>query len=146
MCTICNYNQKQDVDRALLAGATPTSLNKKYRFSIPDLQHHQKHLRQRMAQAEKRFHDGLRQGLFIKLTIVMEMVLSVVRGAKAGEDFKLFFQASREFTRIVYLMHKMDVHLEPEFIYCLLASPNGTSKRKASCPLPFKPCQKPVRP
>ncbi len=66
---------------------------------------------------------GLRQGLFCKLNIVMELVLSVVRGAKAGGDFKLFLQASREFTRIISLMNKMEVPLEPEMIYCLMASP-----------------------
>ena len=49
--------------------------------------------------------------------------MSVVRGAKAGGDFKLFLQASREFTRIIGLMHKMDVKLDPEMIYCLMASP-----------------------
>ena len=76
-----------------------------------------------MAQAQKRFHAGLHQGLFCKLNIVMEMVLGVVRGARAGEDFKLFLQASRELTRVISLMLKMDVHLEPEMIYCLMASP-----------------------
>ena len=76
-----------------------------------------------MARADKRFHDGLRQGLFCKLNLVLEMVLGVVRGARAGEDFKLFLQASREVSRIVSLMLKMDVHLEPEMIYCLMASP-----------------------
>ena len=76
-----------------------------------------------MAQAEKRFHQGLRQGLFCKLNSVLEMVLHVVRGANAGGDFKLFLQANREVSRIISLMLKMDVHLEPEMIYCLMASP-----------------------
>ena len=76
-----------------------------------------------MARAKKRFHDGLHQGLFCKLNIVLEMVLGVVRGAKAGEDFKLFLQASREVTSLISLMIKMDVQLEPEMIYCLMASP-----------------------
>ena len=67
--------------------------------------------------------EGL--GLFGKLHTVMEMVLYVVRGAKNGEDFKLFLQASREFTRIISLMHKMaaQLNLDPEFIYHLMASP-----------------------
>jgi hypothetical protein len=72
----------------------------------------------------------------------MEMVLSVVRGAKAGEDFKLFFQASREFTRIVCLMHKMDVHLEPEFIYCLLASSQWDLQEESLLPAAFQALSK----
>jgi hypothetical protein len=123
MCIVCNHNQVKDIDRALLTGASLASLSKTYGFSTLDLDRHHQHLMQKMVQAQKRFHDGLRQGLYCKLNIVMEMVLGVVRGAKAGGDFKLFLQASREFTRLISLMHKMAVHLEPEMIYCLMASP-----------------------
>ena len=123
MCIICGYNQVKDVDRALLTGATLTSLSQKYGFTTSALHRHQEHLMQKMAQAQREFHDSLRQGLFCKLNLVMEMVLGVVRGARAGEDFKLFLQASREFTRLISLMIKMDVHLGPEMIYCLMSSP-----------------------
>jgi hypothetical protein len=122
-CIVCKHNQIKDIDRALLTGATLTSLSQKYGFSISALHCHQKHLMQKMAQAHREFHDGLRQGLFCKLNLVMKMVLGVVRGARAGEDFKLFLQASREFTRLISLMIKMDVHLGPEMIYCLMSSP-----------------------
>ena len=123
MCIVCKHNQIKDIDRALLTGASLISLSKKYGFTTAHLDRHHQHLVHKMAQAQKRFHDGLRQGLFCKLNIVMEMVLGVVRGARAGEDFKLFLQASRELTRLISLMIKMDVHLEPEMIYCLMASP-----------------------
>ncbi len=123
MCTVCRHNQTKDIDRALLTGATLSSLSRKYGFSTQALQRHQEHLSRKMAQAQQRFHDGLHQGLFCKLNIVLELVLSVVRGAKTGEDFKLFLQATRETTRIISLMHKMQVPLEPELIYCLMASP-----------------------
>ncbi len=109
MCTVCKHNQTKDIDRALLTGATLSSLSRKYGFSTAALHRHQEHLRQKMAQAQKRFQDGLHQGLFCKLNIVLELVLGVVRGAKAGEDFKLFLQATRELTRIISLMHKMEV-------------------------------------
>ncbi len=122
-CTVCKHNQIKDINRALLTGATLTSLSQKYGFSTSALHHHQEHLMHKMAQAQQEFHDGLRQGLFCKLNLVMEMVLGVVRSARAGEDFKLFLQASREFTRILSLMLKMDVHLGPEMIYCLMSSP-----------------------
>ncbi len=123
MCIVCRHNQIKDIDRALLTGASLTSLSKKYGFGTSDLHRHQKHLVQKMAQAQKRFHDGLRQGLLCKLNIVLELVLHVVRGANAGGDFKLFLQASREVTRIISLMTKMDVQLDQEMIYCLMASP-----------------------
>jgi hypothetical protein len=123
MCTVCRHNQVKDIDRALLTGASLTSLSKKYGFGASALHRHQEHLKQKMARAQNRFHDGLHQGLLCKLNLVLELVLGVVRGAKAGEDFKLFLQASREVTRIISLMLKMKVPLEPEMIYCLMASP-----------------------
>jgi hypothetical protein len=122
-CHICRYNQVKDVDRALLAGAALSSLSQKYGFSVSALHRHKEHLMQKMAQAQTRFHDSLHQGLFCKLNIVLELVLQAVRAANAGGDFKLFLQASREVTRIIGLMHKMIVPLDPELIYCLMGSP-----------------------
>jgi hypothetical protein len=123
MCIVCQYNQVKDIDRALLAGVSPATLSQRCSFSKSDLQRHQEHLQQKMALASKRFHETLHQGLFLKLNTVMEMVLFVVRGAKIGGDFKLMLQASREFTRIIGLMHKLAVPLDPELLYCLMASP-----------------------
>ena len=122
-CYVCKHNQVKDIDRALLSGVSLSHSPKPMVSAPRPCWRHQEQLRQKMARADKRFHDGLRQGLFCKLNIVLEMVLGVVRGARAGEDFKLFLQASREVSRIVSLMLKMDVHLEPEMIYCLMASP-----------------------
>jgi hypothetical protein len=123
MCRLCSYNQVKHIDRALLAGATPAELSRRYAFTVPELKNHQQHLQQKMARAQKRFHDQLHLGLYCKLNNVMEMVLRVIRHPKAGEDLKLFLQAGREFTRIISLMDKMAARLQvdPEFIYCLLA-------------------------
>jgi hypothetical protein len=139
-CPVCQHNQTNIIDRALLAGADPTTLSRTYGFSPSALSRHQERLTQKMAQAGQRFHDNLRQGLFCKLTQVMEMVLFVVREAKTGGDFKFFLQASREFTRIIGLMHKMaaDLHLDPEFIYCLMASPQWDLQEESLLPRPYQ--------
>jgi hypothetical protein len=138
-CIVCRYNQVKEVDRALLAGVSPTALSKKYTsFSASVLKRHQEHLMQKMAQADQRFHASLDQWLFCKLNLVMEMVLGVVRGAKTGGDFKLFLQATREFTRIVSLMHKMNVRLDPEFIYCLMATPQWDLQEEGLLPVAFQ--------
>ncbi len=137
-CPICRYNQVKEVDRALLSGVSPNSLSKKYSFSTPVLERHHEHLKQKMARTDQRFHDHLHQVLYIKLTLVMEMVLAVVRGAKTGGDMKLFLQATREFTRIISLMHKMNVRLDPEFIYCLMATSQWDLQEEALLPAPFQ--------
>jgi hypothetical protein len=137
-CCVCKHNQVKDLDRALLTGVSLHSLSKTYGFSTTALHHHREHLVKKMTHARQHFHDNVRLGLYCKLTLVMEMVLGVVRGTRAGEDFKLFLQASREFTRIVSLMHKMAVPLEPEFIYCLMATPQWDLQEESLLPNAFQ--------
>jgi hypothetical protein len=139
-CPVCQHNQIKIIDRALLAGADPTSLSRTYGFDVPALRRHQEHLQRKMARAHQRFQVNIHQGLFCKLSQVMEMVLDIVQGARTGGDFKFFLQASREFTRIAGLMHKMaaKLPLDPEFIYCLMASPQWDLQEQSLLPSPFQ--------
>ncbi len=139
MCTICSYNMVKDIDRALLAGVTPAALSKQYRFTASELQRHQEHLHQKMTLTAGRFHVNLHQMLFCKLNIVMEMTLTVIRKTRHNEDPRLFLQAGREFTRIINLMHKMADRLpfDPEFIYCLMGSPQWEQQDDALLPHAF---------
>jgi hypothetical protein len=50
MCIVCKHNQVKDIDRALLTGASLTSLSKKYGFTTDYLDRHQKHLVHKTAQ------------------------------------------------------------------------------------------------
>jgi hypothetical protein len=138
-CKICHYNQVKDVDRLLLAGATPAALSQKYRFTAAELERHAEHLQHKMALAGRRFRLNLHLGLFCKLNTVMEMTLGVVRAAGNSRDAKLFLQAGREFTRIINLMDKMAAKLEfdPEFLYCLMASPQWDVQEEALLPSAF---------
>jgi hypothetical protein len=137
-CIVCTYNQVKEVDRALLSDISPHALSKKYSFSASVPERHHQHLMQKMALTSERFHDHLHQVLFLKLNQVMEMVQGVVQGAKAGGDFKLMLQASREFTRLISLMHKMNVRLDPEFIYCLMATPQWDLQEAGLLPAAFQ--------
>jgi hypothetical protein len=89
-----------------------------------------------MALAARRFHANLHQMLFCKLNIVTEMTLTFIRKTRHNEDPKLSLQAGRKFTRIVNLMHKMTDRLsfDPEFIYCLMASPQWEQQDDALLP------------
>ena len=136
-CKICNYNQFKDIDRALLAGETPASLSKQYKnFSTSMLQRHQEHLNKKITLAQKRFHASLHQGLFCRLNTVMEMIFQVIRKTKNAEDPKIFFQATREFTRVTGLMEKMAAKMEfdPEFVYCLMDSRQWNLQEDAMMP------------
>jgi hypothetical protein len=141
MCKICQYNQVKNIDRLLLAGQTPASVSRRYPgFTASELQRHAEHLQQKMALASGRFQASLHQGLFCKLHMVMEMNLQVIRRTKTADDPKLFFQASREFTRIITLMDKMaaKIHFDPEFIYCLMANPQWDLQEDTLLPYAFQ--------
>lgn len=141
MCKICQYNMVNNIDRLLLAGHTPASVSRRYPgFTPAELQRHAEHLHHKMALASRRFQASLHQGLFIKLHLVMEMVLTVIRGAKGGGDAKLVLQASREFSRIVALMTKMaaKIDFDPEFLYCLMANPQWDLQEDSLLPSAFQ--------
>ena len=144
-CKICQYNQVKDLDRLLLAGATLAFVNQRYRsFTIAELECHREHLHRKMALAQKRFQVSLSQGLYCKLNTVMEMVLGVIRGAKNQRDDRLLLQAGREFTKIINLMDKMTAKLDfdPEFLYCLAASPEWDLQEDALLPSAFQALSK----
>ncbi len=140
MCNICKYNQRQDVDRALLSGASLATLSRRYGFPVPELERHQVHLQQKMALMAKRYHAYLHQGLLCKLNTVMEMTLSVIRKTRNDPDPKLFLQAGREYTRMLALMHKITDRLspDPEFVYCLMASRQWDQQEDALLPYAFQ--------
>ena len=140
MCNICKYNQRQEVDRALLSGASLATLSRRYGFPVPELERHQVHLQQKMALMAKRYHAYLHQGLLCKLNNVMEMTLSVIRKTRNDPDPKLFLQAGREYTRMLALMHKITNRLspDPEFVYCLMASRQWDQQEDALLPYAFQ--------
>lgn len=122
MCTICRYNQVQDIDRALLAGVTLSSLNQKYGFSLSVLQRHKKHLFEKVGRAQTRLRDHLRQNCLFKLNLVLEIAMHTARAATGDSNATIALQATRELTRIIDLMTKQDFELDPEMVYCLLHS------------------------
>ena len=122
MCTICRDNQVQDIDRALLAGATLSSLNQKYGFSLSVLQRHKKHLFEKVGRAQTRLRDHLRQNCLFKLNLVLEIAMHTARAATGEDNARIALQATREVTLIINCMTKQDFELDPEMVYCLLHS------------------------
>ncbi len=66
----------------------------------------------------------------------MEMLLQVIRRTRTAEDPKIFFQATREFTRVTGLMEKMAAKMEfdPEFVYCLMDNMQWNLQEDAMMP------------
>ncbi len=121
-CTVCTHNQIKDIDRALLTGATLISLSQKYSLSTSAVHRHKTHLLDKMRQAKKRLRASLDQGLFFKLNTYLELSLQAARAASAENNFRALNQSTREGTRVVALMKKMEFELDDELVYCLMYS------------------------
>ncbi len=125
-CTVCTHNQIKEIDRALLTGATLISLSQQYGLSKSALHRHKNHLLEKMRQAKERLLDSLELGRFLKLNSYLELSLHNARAASTEGNFRASNQATREGTRIIALMAKMDLPLDQELVYCLMSSPQWT--------------------
>jgi hypothetical protein len=122
-CPVCNLNQTREINRALLTGATLTSLKQKYGLSLSALQRHKDNLIQKMCRAEERLQASLRQGFFCKLNTLLDLAMQNAFTANADGNSRLFLRAGSLASRLINQMQKLDFALEPEMVYCLLASP-----------------------
>jgi hypothetical protein len=122
-CTVCQHNQIKEIDRALLTGATLTSLNQKFGLSTSALHRHKDHLHKKMSRAEAGLEVSLRQGFFFKLNTILDQAMQTALTASTEGNSRLFLRAGSLASRLINQMHKLDFALEPEMIYCLLASP-----------------------
>ncbi len=160
-CTVCNHEQRHDIDRALLAGsATLADLSQKYSLSKSALHRHKQHLVAKMCRAEKRVQDNLRLGYLFKLITFLGFAMSTAQNASAAGDSRLTLQAIREGTRIITLMTKMDLQFDELTVLSLLASPQWSQEdgllptdpqiiadiRQAYADDLFSPCPEPEPP
>ena len=81
-----------------------------------------------MRRAEKRLEDNLRQGYLFKFNNFLEVATDTVKTAGADGNSRLVLQAVREGTRILNFMTKLDVKLDQDTAYRLLASPQWTTQ------------------
>ena len=128
-CTVCNHPQRHAIDHALLAGnGTLAALSQNYGPSLSALWRHKKHLQEKMRQAEKRLEHHRRQDYLFKFNNFLEVATDTVKTAGADGNSRLVLQAVREGTRILNFMAKLDVKLDQDTAYRLLASPQWTTQ------------------
>ncbi len=127
-CTICNHPDRPAIDRALLSGAILASLSHLYGLSKSALHRHKTHLQAKIRLAQERLRESLDLGLFLKLSIYLELSQNNARTAGAEGNIRASNQAIRECTRIVAMMTKMDLPLDPELVHCLMFSPQWLSE------------------
>ncbi len=123
-CTVCNHPQRHDIDQALLAGnATYAALSQQHGLSISALFRHKKLLNFKMAQVEKDLLNNLRQGTLFQFNDFLEQTKHLARTAGADGNSRQALQAVCAGTRILNFITKLDVQLDQDMVYRVLASP-----------------------
>ena len=79
--------------------------------------------RKKCARPKNASSDNLRQGYLFKFNNFLEVATDTVKTAGADGNSRLVLQAVREGTRILNFMTKLDVKLDQDTVYRLLASP-----------------------
>ncbi len=128
-CTVCQHPQRHDIDRALLAGnATFAALSQQYRLSISALFRHKKLLKLKMAEARDRLQDNLHQGCLFQFNEFLEATRQFVRTAGADGNTRQALQAVCAGTRILNFITKLDVNLDQDTVYRIMASPQWATQ------------------
>ncbi len=123
-CTVCNHPERYAIDRALLAGGNSfEDLKQKFGPSLSALWRHKKHLLKRVQEAEQRFRDNLRLGILLNLNRRLERNDRTAQAAEAEGNSRLVLQADRDAFRILTYIDKMEIQLDPDTVYRLLAPP-----------------------
>jgi hypothetical protein len=132
-CTVCNHSQRQAIDLALLNRTALAELSRQHQLSTSALHRHKQHLLQKMAHAENRFQNTLREGCLVILYSFLESMIRITQTAAAAGNLRQVLQASRQGVGIIKFMHKLDLTLDPETVYRLLESPQSIDQ---GCLLP----------
>ena len=123
-CTICNHPERRAIDLALLnRTATLAQLSVQHHLSTSALHRHKQHLLKKMARAQNRFQDLLREGYLLTLNKFLDMVHRAADTAHAEGNSRLLLQAVRQGTNIMKFMVKLDSSLPADTVHRLLASP-----------------------
>ncbi len=128
-CTICHHPQRHAIDCDLLAeNDTFAALKQKYGPSVSALWRHKKHLKEKMRRAAARLENNLRVGCLFNLNTFLEEAKRSLQTARAEGNLGLALQATREGTRILNFITKLDVQFDQDMVYRLLASPEWFSQ------------------
>jgi hypothetical protein len=128
-CKTCSHPQRQAIDLALLDGnATLADLSRHYGLSTSSLFRHNKHLEVKMARTRETLQHRLRQDYLFTYNEFLETTRHLVRTAAADGDSRQALQAIGQGTRILNSITRLDVQLDDDTVYRLLASPQWTSQ------------------
>ena len=123
-CTVCQHPQRQDIERALLAGASLSSLAQKHHLSTSALSRHHQHLKDRLQEVIPLLQQQRQQEWLASLALLLKLVV------QAGEVFAvihrhdLVLKSAREAATLIKVMRPLNGSPSPLAAFHLLHSPH----------------------
>ncbi len=121
-CSVCNHPDRQEIDQALLDGATLAAVSKQFQLSTSALDRHKAHLRARVLRDKNRLHHNLQQYAAFWISRALDMVERIARAAEAEGNFRISLQAVRQGMGLLNLINKQDCQFDDRMIYAILSS------------------------
>ena len=110
-CTVCTHDQRQEIDKALLAGESLRDIARQFRVSKDSIARHKReHLSERMAVvAERHAEADVRTAIDVvqQLKAINSVALGVLKNARAAGDGALTLQAVDRVHRQIELQAKL---------------------------------------
>jgi hypothetical protein len=127
-CSVCNHPKRQEIDQALLDGATLAAVGKQFQLSTSALDRHKAHLRARVLRDKNRLHHNLQQYAAFWLSRALDMVGRIARAAEAEGNYKVSLQACRQGMDLLKLINKQDCQFDDAMACAILSSTKWASQ------------------
>jgi hypothetical protein len=111
-CTICNHAQRNEIDRALLAGEAFRNIAQRVSVSPTALFRHQQHIPTALAKANDAALVAHGDDLLAQLGELTAEAQRIKQKAEAAGDYRTALAAVRELCRIVELVAKLRGELD----------------------------------
>ncbi len=133
VCTICTNDQRQTIDRALLANDPLRDIARRFRVSKDALQRHKaEHLSERIAKvAERNAEADVRTAIDVvqQLRVINNAALRVLKDARGASDGSLALQATDRILKQIELQAKLIDLISDGTTVNVVVSPEWTQLR-----------------
>ncbi len=131
-CTVCQHPAREDIDRALVAGAPLRRLSAEFGLSLQALHRHKSgHLVAALVAAQKAQEVARADDLLSQVRYLQERALEILDRAEAARDYKTALQSIREARGCIELLAELTHQLERRPEINILMSPEWWRIRTA---------------
>jgi hypothetical protein len=129
VCTICNHEQRPEIDRALLASEPYRHIATRYGTSTGALQRHREHLPTQLVRAREAKEVTQADSLLEQVRTLQSRALSILDRADDSGDLKTALAAIREARSNLELLGKLAGELQQEGTINVTVTPEWLTLR-----------------